>query len=148
MRQSEAVRAHFNVLSIFCGASFAGVAIFSGVVWYLLSSGSMPPGDLDLPPWSGMLLNVIALVVLMKASFLPRLMGRPTAGPSEQDVLAWHKKTTFVGFALREGAGFLALVGAMLTGQVAVAALMVGLVFVSMILAWPREDQLGNGIQA
>ncbi len=143
MRPSEAVQAQVRQLSFFCGAIFAGVGIFAAVVWYLLSSGVMPPQDLDLPPWLGTLLNATALVALVKAQFLPRILSKPGAGAGEEMLLAWHKRTTLVGFALREAAAFIALVGAMLTGQMAGAAMVVGLALFAMILAWPTSDRMG-----
>jgi hypothetical protein len=142
MQQSEAVKRHLMQLSTICAAIVGGVAIFAGVVWYLLSTSTMPPQDLDFPSWMGTLLNVAALVALLKAQFLPRLFGTPGSGAPEGAWLAWHKKTTIVGFALREAAAFIALVGAMLTGQLVGAVFMVGLAFLAMVLAWPREAQL------
>jgi hypothetical protein len=47
-----------------------------------------------------------------------------------------------VGFALREGAALIALVGVLLTGQQAGGFAMVGLVLVAMFFAWPRVDQI------
>lgn len=145
MRPPEAIQAHMKQISLFCGAIFGGVAVFAGVVWYLLRSGSMPPADLELPSWLGTLLNATALVALVKAQLLPRIFARPGAGSQEGDQIAWHRKTTLVGFALREVAAFFALVGAMLTGQMAGAAVVVGLVFFAMVLAWPRVGDLEVG---
>ena len=144
MRQSEAVQAHLNQLSIICGAIVSGVLVFAVVVWYLLSSGSMPPADLELPSWMGTLTNLVALVALIKAVLLPRLIGAPAAGAPEEAFISWHKKVTIVGFALRDGATLIALVGAMLTGQLAGAAVLVGLAVLSMVMAWPRADQMGK----
>lgn len=143
MQQSEPVKGHLSQLNIICSAIFAGVVIFAAVVWYLLRSGAMPPHDMDLPAWTSTLANVLALVVLLKAQFLPRLFGIPGSGASEEDWIAWHKRTVVVGFALREGAAFIALVGAMLTGRLVGATYMVGLAFLAMVLAWPRMGQLG-----
>jgi hypothetical protein len=144
MQQTEAMKSHLNQLSIFCSAIFAGVAVFAAVVWYLLDSGSMPPQDLDLPSWMSTLFNVAALVAMLKAHFLPRLFGTPGPGAQEEAWLAWHKKTTMVGFAFRDAGALIALVGAMLTGQLVGAAFMVGLASLTMVLAWPRADQLAG----
>ena len=142
MNQSEGVRTHLNQLSIIASAIIAGVAIFAVVVWYLLSTGAMPPQDMDLPGWMGTGFNALALVMLVKAYLLPRIFSRPGQGAPEEAMLAWHKKTTIVGFALREAAAFTALVGAMLTAQIVGAIVMVGLTFVTMILTWPRAAQI------
>jgi hypothetical protein len=144
MPPSEATKGHLTQLSIICFAILTGVVIFAGVVWYLLKTGSMPPQDMELPSWTGTLLNVAALVALIKAQLLPRLLGRPTRDAPEEAHLAWHKRTVIVGFALREAAALLALVGVMLSGQMVGASVMVGLAVLSMVLAWPREAQLSS----
>jgi hypothetical protein len=144
MQQSEEVQGHLRQLTIICLAILSGVIIFSGVVWYLLRTGDLPPGDLDLPSWMGTLFNGVALLVLVKAYLLPRLFRAPGPGAPEDAVLAWHKRNTILGFALREGAAFIALVGALLTGRLTGASAMVGLAVVTMILAWPRAEQLGG----
>ena len=144
MQQSEEVRGHLRQLTIIGLAILSGVILFSGVVWYLLKTGDLPPGDLDLPSWMGTLFNGVALVALVKAYFLPSLFRAPGPDAPEDAVLAWHKRTTILGFALREGAAFIALVGALLTGRLTGASAMVGLAIVTMILAWPREEHLGR----
>lgn len=145
MHQSDAVHHHLRQLTIICFAILSGVIVFSGVVWYILSNGSPPPEDLDLPPLKGTLFNVVALG---KASLLPRLMPPPNPGASDEDVLAWHKRNTILGFALREGGAIIALVGAMLTGRLAGTAAVVGLAVLTMVLAWPRQEQLEPGKSA
>jgi hypothetical protein len=142
MHQSAEVQAHLRQLTIISFAILSGVLIFAGVVWFLLSSGSFPPEGLDLPPWMGTLLNGVALVVLVKAHFLPKILGAPGPGTPEEALLAWHKRSVIVGFALREAAAFVALVGAMLTGRLPGAIAMVGLAILAMLLAWPRKEQL------
>lgn len=144
MLQSEETRAHLQQLSIVCLAILSGVLVFAGVTWYLLSSGRLPPDGLTLSPWIGTTFNVLALVLLAKAHLLPRLFSPPAAGMPEGVRLSWHKRNTILGFALREAAALIALVGAMLTGQLTGATLLVGLVILTMILAWPREGQLGR----
>lgn len=148
MHQSDAVQRHLRQLTIICFAILSGVILFSAVVWYLLNNGSLPPEDLDLPPWMGTLFNVVALVALGKAYLLPRLLPAPGPGASDQEVLGWHKRTTVLGFALREGGAFVALVGAMLTGRLAGTAAVVGLAVLTMVLAWPRQEQLRPGRSA
>jgi len=142
MYQTEAAQNHLRQMNVVAGAILAGILVFSGVVWFLLGSGGFPPQDLELPSWTGTLANVVALVALGKALLLPRIFRAPGPGGSEEAILAWHRKTVIVGFALREAAAFVALVGAMLTGQLTGAFLMVGLALFTMVLAWPRADQL------
>ena len=97
-----------------------------------------------MPGYLATLFNVVALVAIVKAFFLPRLLSPPPREASEKGLLAWHQRTTIIGFALREGAGFIALVGVMLTGQQAGGFAMAGLAIVAMALAWPREEQIVN----
>jgi hypothetical protein len=145
MHQSEAVQAHLRQLTLICFALLSGVLIFSGVVWFLLASGNAPPEDLDLSPWVGTLLNGIALVALVRAHFPPKHLRAPSRDASEEDLIAWHKQTTLIGFSLREGAALFALVGAQLTGKVVGAIAIVGWAIIAMILSWPRAEQLQGG---
>jgi hypothetical protein len=145
MQLSEPVRAHLRQLTLICFALLSGVLIYSGVVWFLLTSGSMPPEDLDLAPWMGTLFNGIALVALVRAHFPPKHLRAPGRDASEKDLIAWHKNTTLIGFSLREGAALIALVGALLTGKVVGAIAMVGWAIIAMMLAWPRAEQLQGG---
>jgi hypothetical protein len=148
MRQSDAVHRHLRQLAIICFAIFSGVIVFWAVVWHLLSNGSLPPKDLDLPTWMGTLFNVVALVALVKAHILPRLLPAPGPGASDEEVLAWHKRNTIMGFALREGGAIIALVGAMLTGRLAGTSAVVVLAVLTMVLAWPRQEQMESGRSA
>ena len=146
MHLSEKVQAHLRQLNLICLAFLSGVLIYSGVVWFLLTSGSMPPEDLDLAPWVGTLFNGIALVALVTAYFPPRHLRAPARDASDEDLISWHRTATLVGFSLREGAALIALVGALLTGKVLGAIAMVGWAILAMILAWPRAEQLqGSG---
>jgi hypothetical protein len=140
---SEAVREHLRKLGMICFAILTGVVIFGGVVWYLLDSGAFSPLE-GLPPYFATLFNLVAMVAILKAHFLPRFFQRPPLAPEapEEAWLAWHNKTTIVGFALREGAAFIALVGVLLTGRQTGGFAMAGLAVLSMIMAWPRADQL------
>lgn len=142
MKQSESLTQHLNQLAIISLAIMGGVVLFSAVVGYLLGEGTLPQGDADFPPWMSPLFNGVSLVVLVKALFLPRLFAPPTAGAPEEEWLAWHKKSTIVGYALMEGAALIALVGVILTGRSLGAIFMVGLALLAMVFAWPRADQL------
>jgi hypothetical protein len=142
MHQSEPVQAHLRRLTLICFAFLSGILIYSGVVWFLLTSGSMPPEDLDLAPWMGTLFNGVALVVLVTAHFWPKLLRAPGRDASDEDLIAWHKRTTLSGFSLREGAALIALVGALLTGKVVGAIALVGWAIIAMLLAWPRKEQI------
>ncbi len=141
---SEAVQAHLRQLGIICFGILMGVVILGAVVWYLLSSGSFSPPE-GLPAYLGLLFNLVALVAILTAFFLPRLFNRPPREADEGETIAWHRTTTIVGFALREGGALIALVGVLLTGEMAGGFTMAGLALVAMVLAWPRADQLEVG---
>ena len=145
MHLSEPVQAHLRQLTFICLAFLSGILIYSAVVWFLLASGNAPPEDLELSPWAGMLFNGIALVALVKAHFPPKYLRAPGRDASDEELIAWHKQTTLIGFSLREGAALFALVGAQLTGEVVVAIALVGWAIIAMILAWPRAEQLQGG---
>jgi len=141
-RPSEAVEKHLNQLTIICFAIMMGVVIFGGVVWYLLSSRSFTPPD-GLPVYLALVCNLLALVFLVKAFLLPRLSPPPSSPEAPDEAwLAWHKRTTILGFALREGGAIVALVGVLLTGQLAGGFALAGLAVLSMVFAWPRAEQL------
>jgi hypothetical protein len=140
-RPSEAMERHLRQLGIICFATVSGVVIFAGVVWYLLSSGRFSPLE-KLPPYFGLVFNLAALLFLVKAQLLPRLRPAPHAGAPEESYLAWHRINTILGFALREGGAFLALIGVLLTGSMPVGFATAGLAVVAMVLAWPRQDQI------
>lgn len=142
MHDSQTIRAHMSQLRIICSAILGGVTLFAGVVWYLNRSGSLPSQDLDLPDWMGLLLNGVALALLLGAHFSPVLFSSHGLSRDEEGALARHRQIVIVGFALREAAAFIALVGALLTGQLLGAGAMVALAYVSMIMAWPSRDQI------
>jgi hypothetical protein len=145
MHQFEPVQAHLRQLTLICFAFLSGVLIFSGVVWFLLTSGNAPPEDLDLAPWAGTIFNGIALVALVMSYFPSKHLRAPGRDASDEDLIAWHRQTTLIGFSLREGAALFALVGAQLTGKVLAAIAIVGWAIIAMILAWPRAEQLKRG---
>jgi hypothetical protein len=140
---SEAVQQHLRRLGMICVAILMGVVIFGGAVWYLLDSGSFSPPE-GLPSYLSTLFNLVALVAILKAYLLPRFFQRPPEAPEapEEAWLAWHNRTTVVGFALREAAAFIALVGVLITGQKTGGFAMAGLAVLSMILAWPKSEHL------
>ena len=132
---------HLRQLTIICLAILTGVVLFAGVVWYLLNSGAFIPPE-SVPPYLATVLNLVGLLFLLKAHLLPRFFRPPPQGAAEEDLLGWHRQVTIIAFALREAAALGALVGALLTGKLAAATAIVGLVVVTMILAWPRADQI------
>jgi hypothetical protein len=138
---SAAVEQHLRKMGLVCSAILSGVVVFSAVVWYLVNRGGFTSPE-GLPNYLATLFNLVAFVALLKAHFLPRLFPPPPAGASEEALLTRHGRNTILGFALREGAGFIALVGVLLTGRQAGGFALAGLAIIAMVFAWPRLDQL------
>ena len=140
-RQSEAFAQHLRQLSVICFALMTGISLFGGIVWYLLNGGGFTPPD-GIPGYLSTLLNVLALLAIVKALFLPRLFPPPPRDASEEGLLAWHQRATIIGFALRDGAAMMALVGVLITGQQPGGFAVAGLAVLSMGLSWPRANQI------
>jgi len=140
-RPSQAVEDHLRQLSIICFAILSGVALFAGVVWYLVNVAGFSPST-NLPAMLPLLANILALVIILKALFLPRFRPPPGPGAPEEAMLGWHKTNTIIGFALREAAAFIALMAVLLTGEQTGGFAMAALAVVSMVLAWPKAEQL------
>ena len=139
--RQEGLDQHFIQLRLICSAILGGVVIFGGVVWYLLDSGAYAPGEV-LPSYLALLLNVVALLVLILALFLPRFFPHPGRGAEPDRILNWHKRNVILGFALREGAAFLALIGVLVTGEEPGGYAVAALAVVAMVMSWPRKSQL------
>jgi hypothetical protein len=142
---SKAVEEHLRMLTIICFAIMSGVALFGGVVWYLVNVGAFAP-SMDLPSVLPLIANILALVMIVKAHFLARFYPPPGPAAPEEALLAWHKRNTILGFAIREGAAFIALIGVLLTGQQTGGFAMAVLALLSMVFAWPRAEQLETGL--
>lgn len=140
-KSSDAVTQHLRQLAILCSAILAGVVIFVAVVWFLLSSEAYTPSE-TLPSYLATVLSLVGLVLILNAHLLPRFFPPPPEDGPEEARLAWHRQVTLIGFALREGGAFVALVGALLTGELAGGAAVAALAVVTMLLAWPRAEQI------
>lgn len=140
-KPSDAVAQHLRRLKILCSAILAGVVIFAAVVWFLLTSGAVTPSE-TLPSYLATLLNLGGLLLIVTAHFLPRFFRRPPEEAPEEAHLARHGQVTLVTFALREAGAFAALVGALLTGQMTGGVAVASLAVFTMLLAWPREEQI------
>ena len=139
--QSEALEQHLKQMGVISFAILTGVVIFSGVVWYMVNPGGFRPGQ-DLQAYLALGANLVALVAILKAQFLHRFFQPPGPQAPEETVLAWHKRNTIVAFALREGGALIALVGVLLTGQQAGGFAMAGLAIVTMVIGWPRREDV------
>jgi protein-S-isoprenylcysteine O-methyltransferase Ste14 len=132
---------HLGRLKILCGAILAGVVVFAAVVWFLLSSGTFTPPE-AIPSYMATLLNLAGLLLIVSAHFLPRFFHRPPKEAPGEAHLARHGQVTIITFALREGGALVALVGALVTGEMLGGVAVASLAVVTMVLAWPRAEQI------
>jgi|GEM_PF-1351007 len=138
---SDAMAQHLGRLKILCGAILAGVVVFAAVVWYLLRSGAFTPPE-AIPSYLATLLNLAGLLLIVTAHFLPRFFRRPPKEAPEEAHLARHGQVTIITFALREGGALVALVGALVTGEMLGGLAVASLAVFTMLLAWPRAEQV------
>jgi hypothetical protein len=129
-----------RVLSIICFGILMGVVMFAGVVWYLVNPGGISLGE-GFPTYLSTLLNLAALVLLLIAHLIPKLVKAPGGDAPEESQLAWFTRVTIIAFAVREVAAFIALVGVLLTGQQIRGFVVAGLAVAAMIYAWPRASR-------
>jgi hypothetical protein len=140
-KPSDAVAQHLRRLKILCSAILAGVVIFAAVVWYLLTSGAVTPSE-TVSSSLATLLNLVGLLLILAAHFLPRFFRRPPEEAPEEAHISRHGQVTLVTFALREGGAIVALVGALLTGELTGGVAVASLAVFTMLLAWPRGEQI------
>lgn len=105
-------------LRIVCGALALSVVLMNVVITFLWLSGSLPPKTLPESEILGTF--AAALLMLVAAPSIKRAILKRTEAELEGDrdrwLLAWSIATLFA-FALREGAGLLGFVLALLNGN-------------------------------
>ena len=84
---TEAVQRHLRQLGIICAAMMMGVALFGGVVWYLVNGGGFTPPE-GMPGYLPTLFNVVALlaVVTRRAQGGCGAIRRQNSSP-----MLWHR---------------------------------------------------------
>jgi len=105
-------------LQIACGAMALSVVLMNVVVTFLWLSGSLPPKILPESEILGTF--AAALVMLVAAPSVKRAILKRTEAEFEGDRERWIAaciQATFIAFVLREGAGLLGLVLALLNGN-------------------------------
>jgi hypothetical protein len=129
------------VLNIVCFGILMGVVLLAGVVWYLVNPGGIRIGE-GLPAYLSTLLNLVALVLLLIAHLIPKLLKAPGGDAPQESRVAWFTRVTIIAFALREGAALIALMGVLMTGQQVRGFVVAGLAVAAMIYAWPKASHI------
>jgi hypothetical protein len=136
-KDDEALR----ILRIVCAALMGGVVVLGVVVAVLSSSGFEPVA----PGIEGLLLPVTAgyvLLSLVVAPLLESALKKVPAGADRAEATVRFGNAVIVGMALREGAALLAVVVALLTGDLAWGLGLAAVVLLAMMLALPSERKL------
>ena len=137
----------FRALTIVAFALMTGLALFIVVVYFLVSSGSQVSTQTLLGPGKNLLLvSAIGLTSLSGSRFLA---GKVLAGvPREQrkdfgTALVGYRAGVILRLAMLEGAGFLACVFALLTGDLKLL-LVAGFMLAMMWLVRPTETEFAE----
>lgn len=128
-------------LRLVCAALMGGVVVLGGVVTVLFSSGFEPLA----PGIEGLLLPVAAgyvLLSLVAAPLVESTLRKMPAEAAPAEAMTRFSNAVIVGMALREGAGLLAVVVALLTGDLAWGLGLAAVVLLAMTLALPSERKL------
>lgn len=129
----------FRVLHIIVGSLILGVVLFAAVAAWLITSGTF--ADFISPiPLEAVGVGVVALIFLA-----PVLAGKAKEAPPDADrdtVFMQFQTGTIVGMAVREGAGLMGGVLALLAGSLPWLVGLAGASVLSMVLAWPKRDEL------
>lgn len=139
MTQPEIRDEQLRTLQTIVGSLVLGVGLFAGVAVYLIRSGTFgETGALIALEAVGVVVVVLLLTAPLVAS---RLKDAP-AGADRDTVYQRFQTGTIVGMALREGAGLMGGILAMLSGSLPWLLGLTGVSMLAMILAWPRRDDL------
>lgn len=142
MPPSGPTATRLRTLHVIVGVMIAGVLVFTAVVSFLVTAGTLP---LEPNPAFGYLIYAAVgylAISLLAAPMIDGRVGRAVPG-SDDDVVAQKWITgAIVGMAIREGAALFALVASLLVGSVP-WALAFGLISAAgMGMAWPRAHEL------
>lgn len=134
----------FRVLHIIVGSLILGVVLFAAVAAWLITSGTFV-GTGPPVPLEAVGVGVVALIFLA-----PVLAGRTKEAPPDADrdtVFMQFQTGTIVGMALREGAGLMGGVFALLAGSLPWLVGLTGASVLAMALAWPKRDDLDERLR-
>lgn len=124
-----------NALLIVCLAMMMGVALFLGVAWFVVPAGGLVP---DLDRSLAQALATTSILCLIGANLFETRRRRIAESHPADDPEQAKKKTTIIAFGMREGAGFLAIMMGMFSGQMGFASVLAGVVLVVMAISLPR----------
>jgi F0F1-type ATP synthase membrane subunit c/vacuolar-type H+-ATPase subunit K len=133
----EKDREALRTLRLVCVALMAGVVVLGVVVAALLLGGR-----LLLPVTGG-----YALLSLVAAPLLESALRRVPAGADRAQAMGRFSTAVIVGMALREGAALLAVVAALLTGDLAWGLGLATVVLLAMALALPTDRKLQDSLR-
>lgn len=139
MTQPETRDEQLRTLQMIVGSLVLGVGLFTGVAVYLIRSGTF--GDTEeLIPLEAV--GAVVAVLLLTAPLVAGRLKDTPAGADRNTVYQHFQTGTIVGMALREGAGLMGGILAMLSGSLPWLLGLTGVSMLAMILAWPRRDDL------
>lgn len=130
-----------RMLRFLSAALMGGVVVLGVVVTVLFLSGFGPVS----PGIEGLLLPVTTgyvLLSLVVAPLLESVLKRVPADADRAQAMARFSNAVIVGMALREGAALVAVVGALLTGDLAWGLGLAAVVLLAMTLALPSKSKL------
>jgi divalent metal cation (Fe/Co/Zn/Cd) transporter len=140
----EIMARHARLLQILVGSLAAGIFLFAGVVAFVLQGLITPQPELEVVTYVGFAMLAGALAgqsILSQFDHAARERIAAAEAKPEPWIAAFEQRT-IIGCLLIEGAAFLCLIGAMLSGQpwgilaaVAGAVIMIG-------LHWPTANRI------
>jgi MFS family permease len=141
------IHQHLKAMRLLAGSMMAGVVVFGAVALTLLASGDFEPPGTALPDLLVGGLAVASVLLIVAAPVVTRKLAERRA----QDLAAAlqrHRTRVVIGFALREAAGALGILLALLTGFTSWGLALAGAALVTMGVAWPRREDLDPGDDA
>lgn len=136
------VDAAYRVLLVIWGALVAGVVIFAVVSYALLRSGAFQPVGGPGSPLAFTLITV-GFGLLIVAPFLGQAVGRRSTGAGGTPAnVAAYQTSMIVGHALREAAGLLGVVTALVAGALLGGYVLAAAAVLMMIKGRPRREHL------
>jgi hypothetical protein len=136
---------HFRRLHILCGAILASLALVNAVLVILLARGELTPAPISrsVP----IVLFAVGLVLLVTAPAIKgavfKRAGAEGFGGEIEKVFNAYRSANIVAFALREAAGLIGFVLAVLTANTWWSWGLGGAAVIAMIFDWPKREHLG-----
>jgi hypothetical protein len=135
----------FRKLHILCGAILAGPVLMNAVLAVLLAEGALEPVALPRP--AVLCLFAVGVALLASSSAVKRAVfkriGAAGFGGSLDKVFAAYQTSNLIAFAMREAAGSIGFVLALLTANPWWSWGLGGAAVIAMISDWPKQEHLG-----